>query len=128
MHSWLLMTLTLCLVSGASWADHGRDFLLVQTSRFGDVGSILGIARQDFVREEGESELAFDPLLSWTVLDWLSLEINADAEKAEVNLSITRQPCRACGFVSRPGSNLCKLDWPFARCYPTKATRSNSRA
>lgn len=79
----LIVTLTLGLVGNVSWADHGRDFLLVQTARLGDAGNVFGIARQDYTRAEGGNAFAFEPLLSWTARDWLSLEINADAEKAQ---------------------------------------------
>jgi len=78
--------LTLTLLGNISWADHGRDFLLVQTARLGDVGNLIGIARQDYIHdtyEEGSNAFTFEPLLSWTALDWLSLEINGDAEKVE---------------------------------------------
>ena len=76
-------TLALSLYSDVSWADHGRDFLLVQTARLGDAGDVIGIARQDYAREEGRNAFAFEPLLSWTARDWLSLEINGDAEKTQ---------------------------------------------
>ncbi len=78
----LVVPLYLFFCSSLTWADHGRDFLLVQTGRLGEVGSVIGIARQDFTREEGDNAFAFEPLLSWTALDWLSVEINVDAEKA----------------------------------------------
>ncbi len=71
------------LFSNVSWADHGRDFLLVQTTRLGEVGSVIGIARQDYTREEGNDVFELEPLLSWTARDWMSLEINGDAEKLE---------------------------------------------
>lgn len=73
--------LALSLLSTASWADHGRDFLLVQTSRMGDIGNVVGIARQDYTREAGVDTYAFEPLLSWVASDGLSLEVNGDAEK-----------------------------------------------
>lgn len=79
----VIATLTLSLLSNVSWADHGRDFLLVQTARLGDVGNVIGIARQDYTREEGSNAFALEPLLSWTARDWLSLEINGDAEKVQ---------------------------------------------
>lgn len=81
----LVVIATLCLsfLSNASRADHGRDFLLVQTARLGDAGSVIGIARQDYTREEGSNAFAFEPLLSWTARDWVSLEINGDAEKEQ---------------------------------------------
>ena len=79
----VIATLILSLLSNVSWADHGRDFLLVQTARLGDVGSVIGIARQDYTREEGGNAFAFEPLLSWTARDWLSLEINGNAEKVQ---------------------------------------------
>lgn len=82
----IIVTLTLSLLSDISRADHGRDFLLVQTARLGDIGNVIGIARQDYTRdthEEGHNAFTFEPLLSWTALDWLSLEINGDAEKVQ---------------------------------------------
>ena len=79
----VIATLILSLLSDVSWADHGRDFLLVQTARLGDAGNVLGIARQDYAREDGRDAFAFEPLLSWTALAWLSLEINSDAEKVQ---------------------------------------------
>lgn len=79
----LITTLSLSVLSTAGRADHGRDFLLVQTARLGDAGSIIGIARQDYSREEGGDAFAFEPLLSWTARDWLSLELNGDGEKEE---------------------------------------------
>jgi len=80
--SLVIATLTLSLLSNVCRADHGRDFLLVQTARLGDVDNVIGIARQDYTREEGSNTFALEPLLSWTARDWLSLEINGDAEKA----------------------------------------------
>lgn len=77
------LTLMLSLVSSITLADHGRDFLLVETARLGEVGSVTGIARQDYIREEGNDVFVFEPLLSWTARDWLSLEINADAENEQ---------------------------------------------
>lgn len=81
--SLVIATLGLSLLSNVSWADHGRDFLLVQTSRLGDAGNVFGIARQDYTRTEGNNAFAFEPLLSWTARDWVSLEINGDAEKEQ---------------------------------------------
>lgn len=81
--SLLISTLSLSILSTTSHADHGRDFLLVQTARLGNAGSIIGIARQDYTRQEGSDGFAFEPLLSWTVRDWISLELNGDAEKVE---------------------------------------------
>lgn len=78
----LLLTV-LCALSSPSKADHGRDFLLVQTARLGAVGDVIGIARQDFTRDaEGNNVFSLEPLQSWTARDWLSLEINGDIEKA----------------------------------------------
>ncbi len=77
------LALVVSLVSNVGWADHGRDFLLVQTARLGKVGSVIGIARQDYTREEGSKAFEFEPLLSWTAREWLSFEINGDAEKVE---------------------------------------------
>lgn len=79
----VIATLSLSCLSNASWADHGRDFLLVQTARLGDAGNVIGIARQDYTREKGGNAFAFEPLLSWTARDWVSLEVNGDAEKEE---------------------------------------------
>lgn len=68
-------------LSNASQADHGRDFLLVQSPRIGETGDVFGIARQDYTREKNSKGISFEPLLSWTARSWLSLEINSDAEK-----------------------------------------------
>ena len=65
------------------YADHGRDFLLVQTARLGTIGDVVGIARQDYIREEGSDVFEFEPLVSWTARDWLSVEVNGDAEKEQ---------------------------------------------
>ncbi len=65
----------------AAFGDHGRDFLLTQTARLGDAGSLFVIARQDYARSNSEGVLAFEPLIAWTARDWVSLEINADIEK-----------------------------------------------
>ena len=77
------LALAVGLVSNVGRADHGRDFLLVQTARLGDVGSVIGIARQDYTREEDSNAFEFEPLLSWTAREWLALEINGDGEKVE---------------------------------------------
>ncbi len=74
--------LALLLLSNTVFADHGRDFLLVQTARIGDPGEFTVISRQDYVRGEGEDIYEFEPLLSWTAFDGLSFEINGDAEKS----------------------------------------------
>ena len=77
-----LLVMFLCTLSSVCKADHGRDFLLVQTARIGTVGDVLGIARQDFTRDaDGNNIFALEPLQSWTARDWLSLEINGDIEK-----------------------------------------------
>ena len=82
----LLVSLVLFTLSNVSRADHGRDFLLVQTARLGAVGNVIGIARQDYTREnEGGNVVALEPLQSWTARDWLSLEINGDIEKEAGN-------------------------------------------
>lgn len=78
-----VLPLMLSLAGNVSLADHGRDFLLVETARLGEAGDVIGIARQDYMREEGNDVFVFEPLLSWTVRDWLSLEINADAEQVQ---------------------------------------------
>lgn len=78
-----ILVIALSLLVSAARADHGRDFLLVQTARLGDAGSIIGIARQDYTRAHGEGTLALEPLLSWTATDWLSLEVNGDAERVQ---------------------------------------------
>lgn len=78
-----ILAVALSLLGCAAQADHGRDFLLVQTARLGDVGSVIGIARQDYTRADGAGTLALEPLLSWTAADWLSLEINGDAEREQ---------------------------------------------
>jgi hypothetical protein len=78
-----LTTLALSLLSSASWADHGHDFLLVQTARMRAVGSVVGIARQDYTRDQGVGALSFEPLLSWTARDGLAVEVNGDAEKVQ---------------------------------------------
>lgn len=79
----VLMAFVLGGLSNTVWADHGRDFLLVQTARLGEAGNIIGIARQDYERANGSGGYAFEPLLSWTARDWLSLEISGDAEKEQ---------------------------------------------
>lgn len=76
-----IATLSLSFFCNVSWADHGRDFLLVQTARLGDAGNLIGIARQDYTREAGGNAFAVEPLFSWTARDWVALEINGDAEK-----------------------------------------------
>jgi len=76
-------TLVLILSSKLVHADHGRDFLLVQTARLGTIGDVVGIARQDYSREEGSNAFEFEPLVSWTARDWLSVEVNGDGEKEQ---------------------------------------------
>ena len=76
-----LSVLVLGLIPNIAMSDHGRDYLLVQTARLGSTGDIFLIARQDYFHEGGTSSYIFEPLLSWTVHDQISLEINADAEK-----------------------------------------------
>lgn len=71
------------LLTSVSRADHGRDFLMVQTSRVGEVGELTGIARQDYSRTDDLDNLAFEPLLALTARNWLSVEINSDAEKVQ---------------------------------------------
>ncbi|MBL4622534.1 MAG: hypothetical protein JKY89_09055, partial [Immundisolibacteraceae bacterium] len=71
------------LMTSVCFGDHGREFLLVQTARLGNSGNIFIIARQDYTREEGRDKFVFEPLLSWTVRDWISLEVSADAEKVQ---------------------------------------------
>lgn len=71
------------VIGNVAWADHGRDFLLTQTARLGEVGNFLAIARQDYTREQGSRAFEFEPLLSWTAREWLALEINGDGEKVE---------------------------------------------
>lgn len=78
-----VLAIALSLLVSAPRADHGRDFLLVQTARLGDAHSVIGIARQDYTRANGKGTLALEPLLSWTATDWLSLEINGDAEREQ---------------------------------------------
>ncbi len=78
-----LAVFSLVLFNNASWADHGRDFLLTQTARLGDLGSVYGISRQDYTRQNDAKAFVLEPLISWTATDWLSLEINSDAEKVE---------------------------------------------
>jgi len=80
--SFIVFTMFLSFLSNVSLADHGRDFLLVQTARLGNTGDIFIIARQDYAREKNNN-FAFEPLLSWTTFDWLSLEVNAHAEKKQ---------------------------------------------
>jgi len=63
------------------FADDGRDFFLVQTARLGDAGDVTIISRQDYLREEDANITIFEPLISWSANNWLSLEINADSEK-----------------------------------------------
>lgn len=77
----LAMTVILSGTPAETWADHGRDFLLAQTARLGPAGHVFAIARVDYSRHDGEKTIGFEPLLSWTARDWLSLEINADLEK-----------------------------------------------
>lgn len=55
----------------------------MQTARLGEVGSVYGIARQDYSKTNNENAVIFEPLLSWTMYDWLALEINNDAEKIQ---------------------------------------------
>jgi len=80
---YILIVFTLSLFSNTSWADHGIDFLLSQTARIGEAGSIYGILRQDYIQHKNEKAFVFEPLLSWNAYNWLSLEINSDAEKTQ---------------------------------------------
>ena len=78
-----IMVLILGLIPNIALSDHGRDYFMVQTARLGNTGDIFLIARQDYFDEEGAGSYIFEPLLSWTAHDRISLEVNADAEKVQ---------------------------------------------
>lgn len=80
---YILLILTIISFANTSWADHGKDFLLTQTARLGDAGSIYGISRQDYTQQKDVKAFAFEPLVSWNAYDWLSLEINSHAKKVK---------------------------------------------
>ena len=68
------------LLSGAVYAHHGLDFVVVQTAHLPEQGSGYAIGRIDYISEE-EDEMEFEPALLYGAADWLTLELHAHFEK-----------------------------------------------
>jgi hypothetical protein len=89
--------LFISLLSPATYAHHGRDFLLTQTAHLPVQGEFYVIARQDFVDEGEEKEWEFEPAVIGAVTDWLTLEAHSHIEKA-TGESVAYESTAAAGY------------------------------
>lgn len=78
----LNVPLLLLSLPTASFAHHGRDFLLTQTAHIPMQGSIYGISHLNYFSGE-EDEVEFEPALLIGGLDWFSAEIHGHIEKLD---------------------------------------------
>lgn len=80
--SWFLAAAA-CLLGAPSisYAHHGRDFLLLQTGELPHRGQLFLVSRQDYVTEEKEDGLEWEPAFLFGIADRLTFEAHAHVAK-----------------------------------------------
>jgi len=73
----------LLVMTPATWAHHGRDFLLIQSAHIPEAGTGYLISRQDYINRDGGYEYEFEPGLVIGTTDWLTLELHPHVANEE---------------------------------------------